>query len=569
MEGIRLDKKSVLKQILELDKNNDSNKLSENSSDQEVLEFLYNNMIEISEHYKYTYARKFREYIKCMNIESDKNELIKEYLCKMFPINEVLNQFIDLEDHELKSIIINSGSTECFCENLIDHYSEQIYPFNASFYSYEYCIEQLCKYYRIFKELYGYEEKFLSLLRYSISYSGESGDIGYAYKGLEKVKDNIYVLGEELIVKLLDCFEVYTLSNDIITRQIFTIIKNSKLSEEKQSKLKFFYIDRRYIESELTDIINDKIYKFYNEFDINIGEKSTDYYDNKIIKIVRNKAYKYNSDKSIKFEVSYNRFSQIDFIIKFNGQNESNIIITILYNDYKKIIQLLDNGKEIVSLNFQYYSTYSKIDYKSEKYKRLDDFIESKIETLKILTQKDLEIKNYKSSVNRVTDDRTNITPEYINIESIECNKEIDDILKQISSTIITKEILQDVKVLIEHRGASSAVDRIHTALHSYLKSVCDIKEIPYNKSGSITELFKLVNNHIIGLTIDSKNKERLDRILKTLSSLVDSLNYLRNHASFAHANEQLDEDEAVMVIDAALAILKYLNSKLYKNNIV
>jgi len=52
--------------------------------------------------------------------------------------------------------------------------------------------------------------------------------------------------------------------------------------------------------------------------------------------------------------------------------------------------------------------------------------------------------------------------------------------------------------------------------------------------------------------------------IVRALSSILDSLNPIRNNASVAHPNEKLlEQPEAMLVINAARTILHYLDAKL------
>lgn len=562
-----MDKQLVMEKILELEKSNETCNLSETSLEDNVLEFLYNRALETTDYDKYIYADLFKEYIQCMNNESDKQELIEEYICKMLSLTETLQVFIHLEDNVLKSIIKGNKVIECFGKNLMEYYKGKTSAFNAGFYVYEDCIEELCRYYKNFKQLFEFEEIFLDLLRYSISYSGNSGDIGYAYKGLEKVKNNIHVLGKKLIIKLLDCFEDYGQHNRMTDKQIFAIIQNSGLESKEERELKFFYIDRKYIEDLLIEKIrydNLKLFEDYNR----VGDEVTIVEDSSLTKVITNMIYKYNSKVNIKFIVECKKFSQIDFRIEFGNQVKFNIV-SLRYNYQEDFFLLLDDEKEILNLRYDYSDYYQPIKYNSKEDKILDESIKDKFLEIKESIQKIIIGEKIENSEKEVDVNFKNQNLNYINIESFETNRKIEDIEKQIRSTKITKELLEDAKVLIEHRGARSAVDRIHTAFHDYLKSVCNDKGIPYKNDAGITSLFKLLKDHIIGLEINDKNREAVDKILKGLSTIVDSSNYLRNHASFAHSNDQLDEDEAVIVIDTILIILKYINSKLYQNKIL
>ncbi|HEU0143548.1 MAG TPA: abortive infection family protein, partial [Nitrososphaera sp.] len=122
---------------------------------------------------------------------------------------------------------------------------------------------------------------------------------------------------------------------------------------------------------------------------------------------------------------------------------------------------------------------------------------------------------------------------------------------------------IKDAETLIERSGATSGVDRVHTALHGYLKAVCDGQGIAYGADAGITELFKLLKqNHPKLQNLGTRSAE-ITQVLRSLSAILDALNPVRNRASVAHPNiALLEEDEAMLVINVARTILHYLDAK-------
>lgn len=128
----------------------------------------------------------------------------------------------------------------------------------------------------------------------------------------------------------------------------------------------------------------------------------------------------------------------------------------------------------------------------------------------------------------------------------------------------VVERAISDAEILIYSSGATSAVDRIHTALHGYLLAVCDKAGILYGNDPSITELFKLLRQHHPSLQNLGPRSADIVKILRAFSSILDALNPLRNQASVAHPNlNLLEEKEAMLVINAAKTVLHYLNAKL------
>lgn len=127
----------------------------------------------------------------------------------------------------------------------------------------------------------------------------------------------------------------------------------------------------------------------------------------------------------------------------------------------------------------------------------------------------------------------------------------------------ILRQTLDDVEALIQARSPTSCVDRIHTALHSYLQAVCGAHGIAYKPDASITHLFKTLRNEHPALANLGLRTDDIEKILRAFASIMDALNPIRNKASAAHPNvELLGPDEAVLVINATRTLLHYLDSK-------
>ena len=133
----------------------------------------------------------------------------------------------------------------------------------------------------------------------------------------------------------------------------------------------------------------------------------------------------------------------------------------------------------------------------------------------------------------------------------------------RITSAVVDRAI-GDAETLLRSSGATSGVDRIHTALHGYLRAVCDDAHISYTQDPSITELFRLLRQNHPRLQRAVQHSPEIDRIIRGFSSIVDALNTLRNRGSVAHPNPVLlEHDEALLAINAARTVLHYLDAKL------
>lgn len=132
----------------------------------------------------------------------------------------------------------------------------------------------------------------------------------------------------------------------------------------------------------------------------------------------------------------------------------------------------------------------------------------------------------------------------------------------------ITSEVVEraitDAETLLRNSGATSGVDRIHTALHGYVQVVCQHAGISYQQDASLTELFALLRQRHPALASLGVRADEAVKILRSFGGILDTLNQLRNRGSVAHPNSQLlDEPEAMLAINGARTILHYLDAKL------
>ncbi len=133
----------------------------------------------------------------------------------------------------------------------------------------------------------------------------------------------------------------------------------------------------------------------------------------------------------------------------------------------------------------------------------------------------------------------------------------------RITSAVVERAIA-DAETLMNSSGATSGVDRIHTALHGYMRAACDDGGITYANDASMTALFKLLRDQHQAFAGLGPRSQDIVQVMRAMSAVMDALNPIRNSASVAHPNAQLlDTPEAMLVINAARTILHYLDAKL------
>lgn len=128
----------------------------------------------------------------------------------------------------------------------------------------------------------------------------------------------------------------------------------------------------------------------------------------------------------------------------------------------------------------------------------------------------------------------------------------------------LVERALADAQQLILTQGAPSAVDRVHTAFHGYLKTVCSMAGLAAHPDSGITDLFKEIQKNHPKFHIPGERNEDIIKIGNAIASILNSLNPLRNRATLAHANENLlREPEAMLVINSVRTLLHYLDAKI------
>jgi hypothetical protein len=138
----------------------------------------------------------------------------------------------------------------------------------------------------------------------------------------------------------------------------------------------------------------------------------------------------------------------------------------------------------------------------------------------------------------------------------------------RITSEVVERALL-DAQELMRSTGATSGVDRIHTAIHGYLREICQNAALAIKDDMALTELFKQVREAHPAFRELGPRSDEILRILRALATILDTFNPLRNKASVAHPNPVLlPEPEAMLVINSARSILHYIDEKVYRHRI-
>src|SRR6266487_2867992 len=137
--------------------------------------------------------------------------------------------------------------------------------------------------------------------------------------------------------------------------------------------------------------------------------------------------------------------------------------------------------------------------------------------------------------------------------------------LRPAITTEVVERALLDAESLIRSSGPVSAVDRVHTALHGYLRAVAEQSGIAATSDDGLPRLFKLVREQhpAFSLSLTDEHAHHILQALRGIGAILDALSPLRNQGSMAHPNQALLGDaEAMLAINCGRTVLHYLDAK-------
>lgn len=119
--------------------------------------------------------------------------------------------------------------------------------------------------------------------------------------------------------------------------------------------------------------------------------------------------------------------------------------------------------------------------------------------------------------------------------------------------------LAKSIRESIEKNEPEAALDRLHTFLVKFIRELCSIHEVKYEKEESLNAIFgKYVRHLIERKLVDSKMSEK---ILRYSISIIEAFNDIRNNKSFAHDNPILNYDESVLIFNNLTNSIKFIQS--------
>ena len=131
-----------------------------------------------------------------------------------------------------------------------------------------------------------------------------------------------------------------------------------------------------------------------------------------------------------------------------------------------------------------------------------------------------------------------------------------------ISLTEVISKAIADAELLMEQGKYDSAFDRIHTAFHGYLRKILDNKQVGYEESDTLSQLYTKLHTEVSANIGSTEIAELVRKSLRSASGVIAAINEMRNRHSLSHPNDDLlQKREAEFAIKLVKDMSDYINS--------
>ena len=120
------------------------------------------------------------------------------------------------------------------------------------------------------------------------------------------------------------------------------------------------------------------------------------------------------------------------------------------------------------------------------------------------------------------------------------------------------KELEKEINKIINEGRYIFAIDRLHVFMQNYLRTIFELHGIEFQKKDRVDELFKGYMNFIKSKGyVESKLTKT---ILRSNLSTLNEFNEVRNHKSYAHDNEVLNDLESQLIVNNIINIVYFIS---------
>jgi hypothetical protein len=146
--------------------------------------------------------------------------------------------------------------------------------------------------------------------------------------------------------------------------------------------------------------------------------------------------------------------------------------------------------------------------------------------------------------------------------ENLKSENSVEDLdaIKSDSSDITFHLLAKSIRESVSKGEANQALDRLHTFMMRYARTLCDKHKLKYTKTTRLNILFRAYVKHLESEEL--VDAEMSKRIMNSLASILDTFDLVRNNHSLAHDNPILNLDESFLIINTIASILRFIESK-------
>lgn len=134
--------------------------------------------------------------------------------------------------------------------------------------------------------------------------------------------------------------------------------------------------------------------------------------------------------------------------------------------------------------------------------------------------------------------------------------------LSSLTATVDERDfevVAQHVREAIEKNQPETALDRLHTFVIKYIRTLCEARGIEVNRDKALHSIF----GEYVKRLRDSGHleSEMTARIIKSSISVLESFNEVRNNRSLAHDNPILNYEESLLIFNHVASSIRFIKS--------
>lgn len=119
--------------------------------------------------------------------------------------------------------------------------------------------------------------------------------------------------------------------------------------------------------------------------------------------------------------------------------------------------------------------------------------------------------------------------------------------------------VAQHIREAIEKNQPEAALDRLHTFVIKYVRTLCEMRGIEVNRDKALHSIF----GEYVKRLRDAGHLESLmtERIIKSSISVLEAFNDVRNNKSLAHDNPILNYEESLLIFNHVASSIRFIKS--------